>query len=861
MTRKRQHSDRLDLEPLAEAPTDEAPSNGRAPEGPESSSGGPAKNVEQGEREVAHGYGYYGASEDAGPGGFNPRYWLGVLVKHRWSAITAFVVVLTFVVITNYTAVPVYRASARVLVETDRLNLVDIEDVIDQQRSLDAELAILRSRWLASRTVESLGLLVPDGQPTPRTDNEGPETDDAADEVSRPWSNTLSAIRTFASKALGVGTPVPQASELPDASFEESPFGESLAEARRINAFLGGLTVFFVARSSTVLDIRYEAAEPILAARFANTHAQQYINQSLERRFSAVEEVTDWLADRLAEQRQKVDASEEALAQFRETNGLTTIDGASPTLTRLNELTISLTRTQAERLEQDALYNQALALRRDPDALDQLPLMLSDPTLRQRRVELEQLQRRRSELSATLRDRHPDMVKLQEEIQTAQARLETERNRLLESLQQDVLITQAAEDNLTDALETLKLDAIAQDRKSVQLSVLIREADSNRQIYDLLLQRARETGVAREINTSRTRVLDRALVPTVPVRPDRQGNILRGIGVGFLLAIAVAVGFERLDSRVKSPADIGDHLGIPFIGLLPEVKRKDQSVPLLATEGVLPQFAEELRQIRTNVLFSFSGDTTRSVVISSASPGEGKTVVASNLSVALAQTGERVLLVDADMRRPMVHTTFQIPREPGLSNVLVGNANFSQAVQTTDVPNLWILPAGRRPPNPSELLGSEKFKRLLAGLGEGFAWVLFDTPPGDCRDRRLRVGARRLRRRVCRRCTAGEPPVGGPRGRPGRKGQRKAGRRRAQPRGHRWQPLLLLRVLGSLWPKVRPLLPDLTAPSNPLRFQECAESVAAIDTNTLQCAVLRPSSPIARVRRSTRVSSSGSATE
>ena len=355
--------------------------------------------------------------------------------------------------------------------------------------------------------------------------------------------------------------------------------------------------------------------------------------------------------------------------------------------------------------------------------------MASDPVLQQRRLELDQLQRQRSELSATLRDRHPEMVKLQDAIQMVQVGLETERSRLLESLRQDILTTWAAEDGLTGALESLKLDAITQDRKSVQFSVLMREAESTRQIYDLLLERTQVTGSAQEISPVRTRVLDQALIPSGPISPNRQQNMLRGVAGGLLLALAVAFSIERLDNRVRSPDDVRDYLEIPFIGLLPEVRHTAKSTPLVATNGSVPQFAEELRHIRTNLIFSFSGDAPRSVVVTSAGPNEGKSVVASNLAVALAQTGERVLLVDADMRRPTVHTNFSLAQEPGLSNVLVGDCGLSEAVQRADVGNLSILPAGRCPPDPSELLGSRELTRLLGVLGTRFSWILFDTPP------------------------------------------------------------------------------------------------------------------------------------
>lgn len=681
-----------------------------------------------GEPEAAPGYGYYGSTQDEGFGVWNIRRYLRVVSRRRWSAMTAFLVVFTSVVVYNFTAVPVYRATARVVVEFDQYNRAVVEDVYSQWRSLDAELAILESRWLAQRTVESLGLA--------KQEEPDAEPNETASDPTGTWATAWSAVRAFSSKAFGIGTPESEVVALADAStqagepgFVDGPFGESLAEARHINAFLGGLSVSFTTASSAVLDITYQSDDPDLSARFANTHANQYITQTLERRVEAIAGVTDWLGVRLAEQREKVDASELALAQFREQNALTTVEGASPTLTRLNGLSGSLTQTQSKRLEQEAIYNQALALRGDPERLDQLPVMASDPTLLRRRLDLEQVQQKRADLGASLRDRHPDMVALQDEIQTLQAGLEAERNRLLESLRQEIVATQASEDGLTAALENLNAEAVTQDQKSVQFSVLMREAESARQLYDLVLERAQVTGDAQEISSVRTRVLDQALVPAGPVSPNRQQNLLRGIAGGFLLAMVVAFGLERLDNHVRSPDDVRGVLELPFLGLLPEVRNADQSTPLVAANGLLPQFSEELRHIRTNLLFSFSGDAARSVVVSSTSPNEGKSVVASNLAVALAQTGERVLLVDADMRRPTVHKNFAIDQQPGLSNVLVGNCKPSEAIRSSDVAGLSILPAGRCPPNPSELLGSPEFKRLLNAIGERFSWIILDTPP------------------------------------------------------------------------------------------------------------------------------------
>jgi capsular exopolysaccharide synthesis family protein len=197
---------------------------------------------------------------------------------------------------------------------------------------------------------------------------------------------------------------------------------------------------------------------------------------------------------------------------------------------------------------------------------------------------------------------------------------------------------------------------------------------------------------------------------------------------GLVLAIGLAFGFEYLDNRIKTPQELKAHLGIPFLGMVPVVPTDKEPNPLLGN-GVPQNFAEAIKTVRTNVLFSSADEGMRSLVVTSAGPGEGKSVVASNLALALAQAGQRVLLIDADMRRPRVHEIFGGAQEPGLSNILSGNAKSTEAIRKSSVAGLWVMPAGHIPPNPAELLGSRRYADFLVSLGVHFDWVVLDTPP------------------------------------------------------------------------------------------------------------------------------------
>lgn len=642
------------------------------------------------------------------------RY-LRVLYKRRWTAVTAFLLVGLTGAIWSFTSEPVYEARVRVLVETARLNLVNIEDVVEQQETAETQQAILQSRWLARKTLESLEEL-----PVPRSLVSAPPAAGSDDGLEGSiWSAVIEPI----SLLFGWRSPRPA---LP----LELNSPERLAEAARIDGFLAGLVV--VPPVKGILEIKYRSSDPVRAATLANTHARQYIEQNLELRFAAIREVTDWLSDRLGEQRQKVNVAEEALQRFREANGLVRIgELEQPLVAKVNELTTALTRAAAARFEKESIVNQLKAVRPDLDTVLRMPQLLADPVVQNLRLELTNLQRERAELSANLTERHPDMARLGSEIRSTQAKLQIEIDRVIESLRADVATARAAETRLQAVLDEQKRTALVQNEKILEASILEREAESSRQIYDMLLQRARETNIAKEIRPTESRILDAAEIPRTPIGPNHRRDVTRSLLLGLGLALALVFGFEHLDNRIKLPDEIRTHLGLPFLGLLPEVRSRSHSTagPFMANGGVAPDFVEAVRSLRTNVLFSFTRDGLRSVLVTSAGPAEGKTVVAANLAVALAQSGARVLLIDADLRRPALHQLFKRKREPGLTNLLVGNAKATDAVRGASVPNLWLLPAGHKAPNPPELLGSGAFKKLLAGLESHFQWVIVDTPP------------------------------------------------------------------------------------------------------------------------------------
>jgi len=500
-------------------------------------------------------------------------------------------------------------------------------------------------------------------------------------------------------------------------------------QSRAVDQFLDSLTISPV-RNSRLVDVRYRSTDAATAAAVANGVAKNYIEQDLAYKFTASRDASDWLGERLTEQRAQVEKAELAVQQYREQNEAISLeDRQNIVVQKLADLNAAVTKAKTERLQKEAMYRQLSAAGQDMAALGTFPAILGNAFIQTQKTELAALQRKQAQLAEKLGERHPDMVTIKSAIQNAEAELRTEVAKVVQGVRTEYQAALAQEQSLTTALDQQKTAALAMNRKGIEYSVLEREVESSRQIYQSLMQRAKEMNVTGELKTSNVRVVDRAEVPRQPVEPRPVLSLVLALFGGTFMACGFVLFFEYLDSRIKTPEEIEARLGLPTIGLIPALGKSWRQVEPLLNKGVPPDFAEAFKVLRTNVLFSAAEKGCRVVVVTSTGPGEGKTVVASNLAIGLAYAGQRVLLMDGDLRRPRVHEIFSYDQEPGLSNALVGDTKTSEAVRRTDVNGLCVLTAGRVPPNPAELLGSRRFKELLASIRGQFDWVVIDSPP------------------------------------------------------------------------------------------------------------------------------------
>ncbi|MDO8941794.1 MAG: polysaccharide biosynthesis tyrosine autokinase, partial [Desulfobacterales bacterium] len=328
--------------------------------------------------------------------------------------------------------------------------------------------------------------------------------------------------------------------------------------------------------------------------------------------------------------------------------------------------------------------------------------------------------------------KHPEMVALKQEIQNLSALKQKEIQNIVDSLKANYDIAQKQELALRESLRASEGETIGRDKIAIQFQALQQEAESNRQLYDLLLKRLKESNVSNENRTVNIYIIDRAEVPTSAAKPQKARGIMIALALGLGLGIGAAFFAEYMDDTVKSPEDVKKRFGVSYLGSVPrfEFRPKGKKVSdLLVLTDPKSHVAEAYRGLRTGILFSTPDHSPRVILMTSAVMSEGKSAAAANIALVMAQAGERTLLVDLDMRRPRLHKMLEVANEKGISNVLVGDGEWRSFVRERAVRNLHFISSGPIPPNPATLIASERMKKLIREWTEAYDRVILDTSP------------------------------------------------------------------------------------------------------------------------------------
>jgi len=630
-----------------------------------------------------------------------------VIYRYRAIAISVLILTTLAVMIQSATAVPMYRAHARILIEDERSTAIpglnsESQFFEDPEPYYNTQYKILQGRDLARRVVTKLQL-----HAVPEFNGTAPS--------ARTW---LTIVGGFADRARGLFRSSSTTQEAPAA-------GETPDESALVDTFISRLLVE-PSRGTRLVDVSFQSIDPQFAALAANALAQEYVSQNLQLKLQSTDNMLQWLAQELASQQKKVQATEAALANYRDKqNAMSLDDKQNIVLSRLNKLNDDVVGAKTRKAQKEVLFNQIRGL--TPTELGKASVIAQNVQVAAAQARVQEAQGERVRLAQRYGERHPDLLKATANVQEAERVYLLEVSRAAQSIKNEYDTTVLEEKTYAQNLNAAKADAQDLSKKSVDYNLMEREANSNRQVYQALLQRENELRVAGNSRANNVRIVDNAEVPKTP---DGQGQRSWPIGIALGLVLAVAVPFmlDYINDTIKTPEDVARQLKVPFLGLVPSVR--GDKYPLLASSHVPHDFGEAFRSLRTVLLSQYEAAGTKVVLFTSAQPLEGKTTTAVNMAMALAYGGARVLVIDADMRRPGLHRPLRLTNDRGLSQVLVGQARVRDVIQRTVDPNLLAITAGRVPPNPSELLTSERMKTLLSNLAHGpFDWIVIDTPP------------------------------------------------------------------------------------------------------------------------------------
>jgi polysaccharide biosynthesis transport protein len=509
--------------------------------------------------------------------------------------------------------------------------------------------------------------------------------------------------------------------------------------------------------NSRLLEVLYESRDPKGAADFANTLVSEFIELTQEERWKSAQGTAEWLTNHLDKMKAQMEASEAQLQDYARTSGLWfTSEKENLAENLLKQLQDELSKAQADRIANQAKFEAAKS-----KPADSLPEMLEDPTMREYRQKLTELQRQYAELNATLTPEHYKVQRVQAQINELKSEMQKERSNVLRRVNNEYAAALRRERLLSQAHAEQEKVVVDQSEKAIHYGTLRRDVDSNRRLYEAMLQRVKETSLAAAMRDSNVLVIDRAKPPLLPYRPSLPTNLSIGLFSGVLLGFGFVLLRERLDPRISAPGDAQVYLDLPELGAIPLAELPaprpiakgfyarhrlspppgDQvcspdDCPELATWQRKPSLlAECVRTTLTSILLpTQDGSHPRVVVLTSPCPGDGKTTVASNLSIAMAEICQKVVLIDGDLRRPRLHKVFGISNDWGLSDVLRAGTTLetvpmANLVCKTKVSGLYVLAGGRGTITTSTLLYSPRMTGLLDRLRSEFDMVLVDAPP------------------------------------------------------------------------------------------------------------------------------------
>jgi len=627
-------------------------------------------------------------------------YWR-VIVRRRWLILGVFAAAVVLTMLVTLRQTRIWAATATLVIETNAPRVLDkdqVQDVVDtgvggfwsSKEYYETQYKVITSRSVVQRVVEKLQLKQND-------------------------------------RFLGI-------EDLDTAKKEEAR--QKLDPVLLLQERLKVLPV----KDSRVVRIQVEDRDPQQAALLANAMAESYIADNLSVRSTTTQSASDWLEQQLADLEGQLDRSGKALFDFKKDHDIvaTTWEDRQGMVTqRLVAINDALSKARIQRAQLEA-RNEAIrslgdAVERNDPAFESLQVIAANATIQQLKFRYLDAKIECADLASRYFDDHPKKEACDGKVGTAKTSLMREVRSALDSAKNEFDEVVTTERKLRNLLEQTKAEAFAVNQFERDYLELKRSYDNNQRLYEMVLKRLKDASVTGMLQMSNVRILDRAQPEEKPVSPRPIRNLVAAMLLGLIGGVALAFLLEQLDTSITTREQVEDGLGVAFLGIVPSIEAEaaGQKVDRDRYVHANPKSAaaECLRSVRTNLLFMSPEKPLKTILVTSSGPSEGKTTIAVSLAQIMADGGNRVLLIDADMRRPRVHHVFGLPKEAGLSSLILGEGSLESAILPTGIANLSIIPCGPLPPNPNELLHATNFANLLATLSDQFDRIIIDSPP------------------------------------------------------------------------------------------------------------------------------------
>lgn len=671
--------------------------------------------------------------------------WWRLLNRHKVMILAIFLLIMPFVTIEAYRKKPLYRATATIEIRRDGgLSLRPGEPYYyNDYDNTKSEAFIIKSRPVLEKAVLGLNL---QREPKFLDVTQRRTIWEAVLALRGDVSAIDQAQAKNAAQNSGQNNTALSESEF-DSADKIKPTGDGrLTDQQRekLSSFVGVLGANLEVesfRDMRMLRISFVHTDPKIATNVANGVAGTFIKHSYETKTGNYNKTSSWLEDSTRKLKAKVEESEQALADYSRQRNIFTLEGkenlTANKLAQINDLAM---RAETDRLLKQSLYEEVKQGR-----VAQLPESFADPKTADLRKKLNELAVTASQLSVKFGAKNPKLVEIREQMATIQEQISGNSFMLEEKLKADYERAVREEASLKDALNNAKSEAVQQNQATIQYTILQQDLATAKSLYTDFLNKTSQASIQLAEQYNNVSLVEDAVVPEAPFGPRRNTTIVLGLLLSLALGVGLAWLIENLNTKVRSVDDLARVTKLPMLAVIPKLaedshgaisalsrrlKSGDDSTSS-TTEGLFNDFsaAEAYRMLRTSVLLSTAGHPPRTILVTSGEPGDGKTTTIVNMAVTLTQLNAKVLLIDCDMRKPRIHRLAGIENSDGLSAYLSNGGEVADFIKQTGIKNLSILPSGRIPPNPSELISSTTMKEMLDGLTAHYDYILIDSPP------------------------------------------------------------------------------------------------------------------------------------